>query len=58
MDVTSFEDMTDESEMMYQALRSTLRQKAPGNVHSTLEESHLFVQYPREFGSVERLEWG
>jgi len=50
---TLFEDIADENKMIYQAFRSNLRQTL-----YTLEESHLFIQYPCEFAPVERREWG
>lgn len=52
--MTLFEDMTDENKMMHHDSRS----KKTSVMYARLEESHLFVQYPSKFASIERWERG
>jgi len=57
MAVTLFEDMADESKIIHQAF-DLIYDKRHRMRFTTLDESHLFVQYARKFSSVERREWG
>jgi len=57
MAVTLFEDMADESKMIHQAF-DLIYDKRHQMRFTTLDESHLFVQYSRKFASIKRREWG